>query len=146
MHSIPLVKECAELIQEMKELGLRVILNTIGYRQLLAPIAHRLGVDAFSGVELCEADGAITGVVGKYFPLHEKILFAERHAVEMGGGLENVIAVGDGLSDLPIFEAVGASIAFNADPMTEAQATAVAHGDHCDVLRARLIEFVQGQP
>lgn len=142
MQSLPLVAGCAELIREMKGLGLRVILNTIGYRPLLTSVVRRLGVEAVSGVELVEAEGAITGVVARYFPLQEKIAFAERHAVEMGGGLGDVIAVGDGLSDIPLFEAVGASIAFNADPVTESQATVAARGRDCNELRSRLIELI----
>lgn len=134
IESIPLVAGVTELISWLRGRKFRVVLNTIGYRDILLPLAAKLGFDDVSGVELEHDTRKFTGRVTKYFPLEEKIEFARRQALAAQGTLGDVIAVGDGLSDVPLFNAVGASIAFNADASTNEIANFVARGETCDEL------------
>jgi len=139
MRGIPLVAGLPELIAGLKARGLRVIINTVGYRPLLETLAGELGFDDVSGADLhFDDDASFSGRVKAYFPLEDKISFARRHAEAAGGDLGDVIAIGDGLSDVPLFQAVGASIAFNANAATRALATLSAEGTDCTDLQAKL--------
>lgn len=138
MRTIPLVDGIPEMVRQLKERGLRVIINTVGYRPLLEALGGQLGVDEVSGVTLHVEETVFSGKVIAYFPLAEKVVFARQQAAKVGGTLADVIAVGDGLSDVPLFDAVGASIAFNADAATRARATLSAEGTNCEDLFAKL--------
>lgn len=141
MRTIPLIGGVADLVAWLHARGLRVIVNTVGYADLVAPVAAALGFDGVSGAGL-ERDGdRFTGRVTRYFRLEDKIAFAEHHAARAGGDLSTVIAVGDGLSDVPLFAAVGGSIAFNADERTAAAATCATSGTDCTALRAVLAQW-----
>lgn len=97
-------------------------------------LASKLGFHEVSGVELEHDNFEFTGRVNSYFPLEDKIVFALQQARAAGGELDDVIAVGDGLSDIPLFQASGASIAFNADEKTKSMSTLSINGDTCDNL------------
>lgn len=145
MRKIPLIGGVRRLISALKAQGLRVILNTIGYRSILTGIAEELEIDAVSGVEFEIRDARFTGKVISYFPLEEKITFARDHVARAGGTLSNVIAIGDGASDRPLFQAVGTSIAFNADEATEKLASLAVRGEDCRPLLRRLNQILKGK-
>ena len=131
MLSIPLVSEISSTVTWLKAKGLRVVINTVGFRDLLVPIGKHYGFDSVSGAQLGKNNGRFTGEVDAYFPLEDKIKFARDQAVMVGAQLSEVIAVGDGLSDLPLFQNVGRSIAFNAPDEVSKTTHAVAHGASC---------------
>lgn len=128
MDDIALLPGTNEMMARLRELGIDIVINSVGYRSLLLPLRDRLAASDVSGVELDVRDGRFTGRVDRYFPLSAKIDFTLRHCQRLGCDLSEVIAVGDGLSDVPLFQAVGASVAFNADPKTQSMATAAADG------------------
>ncbi len=119
---IPLLPGAADMITTLIDQDIYVIINTVGYKPLLQPISDRLGLHAVSGAELETQDGIYTGNVVSYFSIVDKISFAAQFAHERLLTLDDVIAIGDGLSDVPLFEAVGCSIAFNANKETRAKA------------------------
>lgn len=145
MRSIPLLDGLEEMIRVLKGRGLRVIINTVGYRPFLEALGEQLGLDDVSGALLEHDEVVFSGRVQAYFPLEDKIAFARRHAQAAGGDLADVIAVGDGLSDVPLFKAVGASVAFNANAATRAMATLSAEGRDCTDL-ARKIDQLLSRP
>lgn len=134
IFTIPLVSGIKELVSQLKQCGLRVVVNTVGYRNILVPLVDHLGFDDVSGVLLEQDDSLFTGNVVSYFPLEKKIKFAEDQANLVGGDLSSVIAVGDGISDIPLFSVVGGSIAFNANPKINMLATLATSGESCDSL------------
>lgn len=131
MLSIPLVSEISSTVTWLKARGLRVVINTVGFRDLLVPIGKHYGFDCVSGAQLEQSNGCFTGEVDAYFPLEDKIKFARDQAAIVGARLSEVIAVGDGLSDLPLFQNVGRSIAFNAPDEVSKTTHAVINGTSC---------------
>ena len=134
LEAIPMVSGVSKLVSWLRRQNIRVVLNTIGYRDVIVPLASELGFHDVSGVELEHDNFEFSGRVNSYFPLENKIAFAQRQVHAAGGQLKDVIAVGDGLSDIPLFNAVGASIAFNADEYTEKVSTLSAMGETCEEL------------
>ncbi|MFV0643299.1 MAG: HAD family hydrolase [Sphingomonadaceae bacterium] len=134
MTSMPVVSGIADTVKWLKARGLRVVINTVGFRDLMLPIGEAFGFDAVSGVRLTTQNGRFTGAVSRYFPLEDKIGFARDEAAQVGAGLDHVIAIGDGLSDLPLFQNVRRTVAFNAPPSVEAQAHFAVCGQSTGIL------------
>ena len=55
-----------------------------------------------------------TGRVNRHFEPADKVGYAQELCARLGAGLDQVVAVGDGFTDIPLFEAVGFSVALNA--------------------------------
>ena len=87
-------------------------------------LRERYGFVAASGTELGEEpEGVLSGRVSLYFDEHDKRRFVEDWCAARDLRLERCLAVGDSRSDIPLFEAVGFSIALNATPAARAAAT-----------------------
>lgn len=138
MRSIPLIEDIAEMVDWLKAHGVRVVINTVGFRDLMHPLGEQFDFDDVSGVRLTQVNGRFTGGVDSYFPLENKVHFARNQAAQVGADLSSVIAIGDGLSDLPMFRSVGYSIAFNAPEEVRAKTDAAAEGPSCKALRPRI--------
>jgi phosphoserine phosphatase len=77
-----------------------------------------------SGTEIEEGpDGRFTGKVARYFDKYDKRDFVVEHCRRRGIDLSSCIAVGDSHSDVPMFGAVGFSIALNATDDAKAVAS-----------------------
>lgn len=139
---ISLLAGSDDLVKELVSLGVTVIINTVGYEPLLRNFKKRTGCADVSGVLLACVGNIYTGSVQKYFAIEDKIHFAADAASRIGCGLGDVLAVGDGLSDLPLFRAAGHSIAFNADAITKASATSAVDGRDVRPLRELLLNTI----
>jgi phosphoserine phosphatase len=64
----------------------------------------------------------------------DKVTFVAEQCERLGVGLDQVVAIGDGRSDLPLFHSVGFSVAVNAS--SEARAAASATVDSQSFLDA----------
>lgn len=73
-------------------------------------------------LEVDEASGLFTGRVARHFQPQDKVARVAEHCQRVGIDMEQVVAIGDGRSDLPLFKAVGFSVALNAS--SEARAAA----------------------
>ena len=56
-------------------------------------------------------DGTLTGTVDRYFDEHDKLRFVAAGVPDNGYSLQDVVAIGDSRSDLPLFRHAAASIA-----------------------------------
>ncbi|GGK22278.1 HAD family hydrolase [Salinarimonas ramus] len=142
---IALLSGVDELVRELTSRGLVVVVNSVGYRALLHTFQRRTGCRDVSGVDLVLDGDTYTGAVERYFALEDKIAFAANAAGSIGCSLEEVVAVGDGLSDMQLFAAVGRSIAFNADPVTKASADVSVDGGDVSPLRTALLDEIFGK-
>jgi phosphoserine phosphatase len=123
LDQLPLIAGLNETLTWLKGRRLVPIVATVTMSLASEYLCDRFGFAAGSGCELAEtADGVLLGKVARHFSAHDKPTFVERIAQEHGLGLEDVLAIGDSTSDLPLFRAVGFSIALNAS----ANARAVA--------------------
>ncbi|MCX6430694.1 MAG: phosphoserine phosphatase SerB [Actinobacteria bacterium] len=111
------------LIKSLQQLGHSVALVTGGFIEVVAPLAHQLGIALVRANSLEVHDGHLTGLTqgtvldraGKAQALKE---FAEIESIP----LANTVAIGDGANDLDMLAAAGLGIAFNAKPAVRAAA------------------------
>lgn len=121
LASLPLVGGIAETVAWCRSHDLRPILTTLAWTPVGKMLAGRFGFAAYCGPVPEAQGGRYTGRVAAHLDEYGKRDFALAQGFEP----ERCAAVGDSRSDLPLFAAVGTSIAFNASPGARAVATHV---------------------
>lgn len=124
MADLVLIDDCLQVIETLRQQNIKVIICSVGYRALIRPVAQKLDIDVFSGADLAEDKQIYSGQMSGYFSEYNKITFVQKYAIENGIELDEVMAVGDSGTDVPLFNVVGKAIAFNAN------ATAKKHAHH----------------
>ncbi len=125
----------AETFQMLIAAGVSMLLGTITWSFAAEMLRQQYGFAAASGTEMQTTDGILSGEVTRYFDEHDKVRFVEEWCEDNGFSMNQVAAVGDSRSDVPLFGRVGKSIALNATPDARAAATHVLDTDDlCDVL------------
>ena len=103
--------------------GCHIVLGTVTWRFAAELIEREYGFDAVSGTEMgVDGDGTLSGVVTRYFDEYDKVAFVRDWCTANGYSMDQVAAVGDSRSDVPLFESVGFAVALNAT--TDARAAA----------------------
>jgi phosphoserine phosphatase len=101
-----------DLFQTAQELGLSVGLISTGLTLLTDRIGRDFAVDFAAANHLVTEDGLVTGGVEIIVPHdgkgHELVRFADAVGTSAG----EVIAVGDGTSDIPMFREAGCAVGF----------------------------------
>ncbi|MEI7592404.1 MAG: HAD-IB family hydrolase [Actinomycetes bacterium] len=108
--------EALDLIREHQAAGRRVYLISASPEEIVAPLAHYLGVDeAIASRAMLDEQGRYTGEVEFYsygpFKADAIIEAAARHGID----LEQSYAYSDSATDLPMLEAVGHPVVVNPD-------------------------------
>jgi phosphoserine phosphatase len=79
----------------------------------------------------------LAGRVLRYFEPEDKVAFLRDYCESRDLSMDQVVAIGDGRSDLPMFAAVGFSVGLNASPaVREAASASVESHSFLDALRA----------
>jgi phosphoserine phosphatase len=101
-------------------------------------VADRFGFSAVSGTVMhVDGDGLLAGRVARYFEPEDKVAFVRDYCESHDLSMNQVVAIGDGRSDLPMFDAVGFSVGLNASPAARAAASvSVDSHSFLDALRA----------
>jgi phosphoserine phosphatase len=110
----PWIDGIEETVRALAEAGCRILLATVTWRFVADILQGRYGFDGVSGTEMGVEEGVLSGTVSRYFDEWDKLRFVETWCDEHGFALDNVAAVGDSRSDVPLFERVGLAIALNA--------------------------------
>jgi HAD superfamily hydrolase (TIGR01490 family) len=112
----PLVyREPLELVQRHRENGERVYVVSATLQEIIEPLAEELGFDGAVG-SLCEiVDGRYTGRSLRACHGEGKAEAVRELAAAEGIDLDRSTAYSDSHTDLPFLEAVGRSVAVNAD-------------------------------
>lgn len=111
------------LIATAKARGLRTAVLSGGFTFFTSRLRERLGLDAACANELEVVDGRLTGrVVGPLVDAQAKARWVATTRDGEGWSKEQVIAVGDGANDLPMFAQAGSSVAFRAKPVAKERA------------------------
>jgi phosphoserine phosphatase len=103
--------------------GFLCIVITVGPKQVAKAVYDIWGFDGFYGSDYEVVDGIFAGEIIVYNDSTDKVKclmdFCERQNIHP----EDCIAVGDGSTDIPVFEYCGKSIAINALPEVKEKAT-----------------------
>ncbi len=121
----PWIEGMAETFQELIAARVSLLLGTITWSFAGEMLRRRHGFAAASGTEMQADDGILSGAVSRYFDEHDKVRFVEDWCAQHGYSMNQVAAIGDSRSDVPLFRRVGMSIALNATPDARAVATHV---------------------
>ena len=119
------------LLATMKAQGAYAALVSGGFTAFTSRVASTLGFDENRANTLIEANGKLTGDVGRPILGREaKVQALEEITTKLGIQEDDVLAVGDGANDLGMLQRAGSGVALHAKPNVQAQAKLrINHGD-----------------
>jgi phosphoserine phosphatase len=123
-------------LASLRERGIESLLGTVTWTFAAEEFRRRHGFAAISGTEIeLDSGGVPTGGVKRHFDEWDKLEFVSSYCKANGIDLAECIAVGDSRSDVPLFQAVGLSIALNATSQArEAASVAIDTENLTDIL------------
>jgi phosphoserine phosphatase len=138
LEDIPVIDDIAKTVDWLGARGTSCVICTLAWKPVGEVFAERYGFMASSGPTLqIGPGGAFTGEVESDFAECDKPTFVASLCRTLDIGMSEVFHVGDARSDIPLFGAVGYSVALNATPEAQACASASVDSDSLfDVLRA----------
>jgi phosphoserine phosphatase len=138
LASVPCLDDIAVGVDALHLRGIEAVIATASWSFAAQALADQWGFDAVRGVDLevDAATGTFTGRISRDCEPEDKIAFVTERCADLGVRLEQVVAIGDGRSDLPLFGQVGFSVAINATPEVQAAASVNVSGrSFLDALR-----------
>lgn len=124
------------LVDTFQRAGHSVAVVSGGFRQVLSPLAEKLGLDHHLANELEIVDGHLTGsLVGDIVDGYVKERTLRQWAQADGVSLDQVIAVGDGANDAPMLATAAVGISFNGKPAIRQVADAQINLPNLDSVR-----------
>jgi phosphoserine phosphatase len=128
LPGLTLVDGIADVVDWCKSEDLLPVLATLAWTVVGDYLCDEFGFAERVGNELEVADGRFTGQVRTYVDEFEKLAFARSVAQTTGVDIATCAAIGDARSDIPLFDEVGLSIAFNGDEAASAAARVCVEG------------------
>lgn len=122
LGALPLVDGIAEVVEWCVDHEVIPALATLAWHPVGVYLCETFGFVDTCGPMLEVRDGIYTGISLTSYDSQAKRDFAERFAKQHGFALDRCAAVGDSLSDLPLFADVGLAVAFNATDRARALA------------------------
>ena len=125
----------AEVIDALRDAGHTVVILTGGFERGVARALDAAGTDVDRVVanRLPVRDGTLTGDVEGPLIEGTKDDALEDLAAELGVGMADTVAVGDGANDLPMLEVAGLAVGYEPKPAVE---------PHCDTVVASMTELL----
>ena len=115
-----------KMLTQMKIAGIKTMLISGGFTFFTDKLKDRLGLDYAFANTLEIVNGRLTGgLVGEIIGAKGKGQILKQISNELGFSKENLIAIGDGANDLPMFAEAEVSIAYHAKPIVQENATYV---------------------
>lgn len=115
LDDIPVIDDIAETVRWLSERGVPSVICTLAWQFVGDVFADRYGFVASSGPTLrMHESGEFTGEVESDFTESDKPVFVRSLCGARGIHMSEVFHVGDSRSDIPLFNAVGYSVALNA--------------------------------
>lgn len=124
LSDVPMIDGVPSVLGTLKEKGIESLICTVSWRFVAQMLAKRYGFVDASGCELpVDEQGLLGGNVSKHFDEYDKLDFVKSYCTDRRIPLSQVFAVGDSRSDIPLFGAVGFSVALNATAAAKAAAS-----------------------
>ena len=122
-NELPITEGAERLIQNLKRMGYKVGILSGGFSYFANHLKEKFKLDCISANELDIVDGKLTGLVkGDIVNGEKKAELLRNMAKNIGIGMEQTIAVGDGANDLPMLSIAGLGVAFHAKPVVKENA------------------------
>jgi phosphoserine phosphatase len=113
-----------KMLTQMKIAGIKTMLISGGFTFFTDKLKDKLGLDYAFANTLEIVNGKLTGgLVGEIIGAKGKGQILKKICNELGFRKENLIAIGDGANDLPMFAEAEVSIAYHAKPIVQENAT-----------------------
>lgn len=117
-HKLPLNIGAKELLQGLRDLGVKSYIASGGFDFFALRVANDLQMDGCFSNKLEMIDDKTTGnVIGQIVNAKRKKEILINIASEMGISLEETMAVGDGANDLEMIGTAGFGVAYHAKPL-----------------------------
>lgn len=130
------LKSINYVVKTLHERSIKCIVITVGPKQVAKVVCDTWGFDYSYGSNYEVVEGAFTGKILNYINAEQKIMCLEDYCNSNHIKPEECMAVGDGSTDIPIFNYCGKSIAINSTPKVKKHATyAIETNDLKDILK-----------
>lgn len=130
------LKNISNVVVALHEHTVKCIVITVGPRQVAKAVCEIWGFDAYYGSDYEVVDGIFTGKILHYIGAEQKIGCLKEYCRNNNIKSHECLAVGDGSTDIPIFQHCGSSIAINSSPKVRQCATyAVDTNDLTDIIQ-----------
>lgn len=126
LKKIPVLKDVKKTLLELHKRHIKTVLITVGPGFVAENLARRYGFGSAIGTEHIVENGMFSGKIGKVLTDKDKFLEFKKLVSTFKIKLSDCVAVGDGVSDIPLFEACGFSIALNAKSQVVMDKSSVA--------------------
>lgn len=138
MTRAPCIDDIREGVERLAARRVDALLCTVTWSFAAQCVADQFGFSAVSGTVMhVDAEGILAGRVAEYFEPEDKVSFLRDYCDARDLGMDQVVAIGDGRSDLPMFDAAGFSVGLNPSPAARAAASvSVDSRSFLDALRA----------
>jgi phosphoserine phosphatase len=125
MAGVPCIDDIRQGVEQLASRGVAALLCTVAWSFAAQCMADRFGFSEVSGTVMhVDADGCLASLVARYFEPEDKVAFLRDYCASRDLGMNQVVAIGDGHSDLPMFAAAGFSVGLDPSPAARAAASA----------------------
>jgi len=130
------LKNIKNVVTALHEHNIKCIVITVGPRQVAKVVCEIWGFDAYYGSDYEIVEEVFTGRILNYIGAEQKIECLKDYCRDNNIKSHECLAVGDGSTDIPIFQYSGKSIAINSSPKVQQSASyAVDTDDLTDILK-----------
>ena len=144
VSKVEMMKNIRETVEKLHGQELQVILTTDNPDFLCQYLVERFNFNGYVSSKVAVKNGVVTDDIE---PLPDKRLGIRKYCAWMSVPLSKVVHVGDGLNDVPVFRAVGYSIALNTsiDKVRKTASYVINSDDLLDVYQ-RISSFSPSKP
>jgi phosphoserine phosphatase len=130
------LKNIKSVVEALHEKNIKCIVITVGPKQVAKVVCDIWGFDDYYGSDYEVLGGVFTGKILNYIGAEQKIECLQDFCKDNNISPHECIAVGDGSTDIPIFEYCGKSIAINSSPKVRKSAMySVDTDDLTDIIK-----------